>query len=401
MKTVGGGVCAPEGFTASGVAAGIKPGSTKKDCALIVSARPAQAAGMFTTNMMKSPPVIWNESVCQRETARAVFLNSGNANAATGKRGMDDVRSTAARAAEGLDCDAEQVCICSTGVIGVPLPMDRIAKGVDGCTASLSTDGAIAAAEAIMTTDKVAKHRAVEVDLGGTPVRIGAIAKGAGMLSPNMATMICVLTTDASFAPGVLRGLLRHAVEQSFNRVSVDNDMSTSDTVLILANGASGAPAIAEGSEAYDDYAEAFIALCTDMAQWLVKDGEGVTKFVEIRVRGTDTDDEAKTIARAIGHSQLCKTAFFGEDANWGRFACAAGYAGVEFDPAELEIRLDDIVLCKGGLAAEYREEDAAAAMKQDAFTVSVSVGDGPGAAVFWTSDLSHEYVSINADYRT
>lgn len=401
MKSIEGGVCAPQGFTASGVAAGIKPGSAKKDCALIVSDRPAEVAGMFTTNLMKSPPVFWNEAVCQHGSARAVFLNSGNANAATGKRGMADVQKTAEAVGAAAGIDSNEVCVCSTGVIGVPLPMDRIAKGIEGCAAALSGEGTLDAAEAIMTTDTVPKYKAVEIEIGGQPVRLGAIAKGAGMLSPNMATMICVLTTDAAFAPGTLAPMLREAVTQSFNRISVDNDMSTSDTVLILANGASGVAAIAAGSPEAEAFAAALDALCIEMAQWLVKDGEGVTKFVEIRVRGLDTDEDAKTMARAIGHSQLCKTAFFGEDANWGRIACAAGYAGVDFDPGELSIWLDDILLCQDGLAAEYREEDASAVMKQEEFAITVVAGDGPGEAVFWTSDLSHEYVSINAEYRT
>lgn len=401
MKTIEGGVCAPQGFTASGVAAGIKPGSTKKDCALIASDRDAEVAGVFTTNVLKAPPVLWNQSVCERGTARAVFLNSGCANAATGRRGMQDVKATLEHVGEALGVPADRLCACSTGVIGVVLPMDRIRDGATRCVGALSRDGSADAAAAIMTTDTVAKFRAIELEIEGAPVRLGAIAKGAGMISPDMATMLSVVTTDASFAPNVLPRLLREAVELSFNRVSVDNDMSTSDTVLMLANGASAAAPIQSGTPEYEVFAEALRTLCRDMAWWLVRDGEGATKFVKIEVRGTESDHDAKTIARSIGHSQLCKTAFFGEDPNWGRFACAAGYAGVDFDPAELTIALEDVVLCRDGLVAAYKEADAAAIMKRDEFTIRVSVGEGEGHAEFWTSDLSHEYVSINADYRT
>ncbi len=401
MKTVPGGICAPQGYLAAGVNATIKLTSKKRDCTLIVSDRVAEVAGMFTQNVLKSPPVIWNQQVCSREAARAIFINSGNANAATGKRGMDDVRATADRVGGKLGVPADQVCILSTGVIGVPLPMDRIAKGVDHCAASLVRDGSAQAAEAIMTTDKTAKEKSIEITIGGRPVRIGAIAKGAGMISPNLATMISILTTDAAFAPEVLHGLLYEAVQNSFNRVGIDNDMSTSDTVLILANGASGIPAIGARSKEADQFGAALTQLCTDMAHWIVKDGEGVTKFVEIHVRGADSAEDAKTVARSIGNSMLCKTAFFGQDPNWGRIACAAGYSGVEFDPAELDIWLGDVQVCKGGLGAQYAETDAAAVMQRPEFTITVGLGDGPGDAIFWTSDLSHDYVSINADYRT
>ncbi len=402
MKTVDGGVCAPKGFKASGVAAGIKEGSKDKDCALIVSDGPCTVAGMFTTNVMKSPPVHWNQAVCERGRAGAVFLNSGNANAATGVRGHQDVATTAGHMAKGLGLAPDEVCICSTGVIGVPLPMDRIAKGIDGCLAALSDKGSLDAARAIMTTDTEPKSYAIEIEVSGGKVRLGAIAKGSGMISPNMATMICVVTTDAAFeSTDDLRPLVVDAVGRSFNQIGVDNDMSTSDTVLVLANGASKTDPLVPGSDDYEAFGEALVDISHHMAKWLVRDGEGATKFVEISVSGTATDDDAKSIARAIGNSQLCKTAFFGEDPNWGRFACAAGYAGVNFDPGALDIRLNDLKICDGGLVADYEEDDAAAIMKQAEFSIGVSVGSGNGHAIFWTSDLSHDYVSINADYRS
>ena len=400
MKTIEGGVTAPKGFRASGVRAGLKPGSEKEDCALIFSGEAATVSGMFTTNVMKSPPVYWNVDVCERGHARGVFINSVNANAATGEQGKKDVRATVERLASALEVDESELCICSTGVIGVTLPMDLIYRGIGECAKALSEHGSLAAATAIMTTDTVAKEFAIEIPLEQGTVRLGAIAKGSGMISPNMATMICILTTDAAIAPELSQTLLRKAVRSSFNRISVDNDMSTSDTVLLFANGQSGA-ALEEGSADADTFGATLTSFCQEVAKALVKDGEGATKFVEIAVSGAATDEEAERIARAVGHSQLCKTAFFGQDPNWGRFACAAGYAGVDFDPAALDIRLGDVLLTRGGLVAEYAEEDAAAVMRQDEFRLELSVGNGPGKALFWTSDLSHGYVSINADYRS
>lgn len=401
MKWIEGGVTAAAGFKASGVVAGIKPKRTKKDCALILSDRPASVAGLFTTNVMKSPPVYWNIEMVTRGMGRGVFMNSGNANAATGEVGHRDVRTTAEAVGRMNNVPAEEIGICSTGVIGVNLPMDRILKGVEDASAALSETGSLDAATAIMTTDKVAKERALEVQLSQGTIRIGGIAKGSGMLAPNMATMIAIITTDAAISAPVLQAFTKHAVEVSFNQISVDNDMSTSDTVLVFANGAAGLPEVDAEFQDAQAFTHALTVLCTELAKDLVKDGEGATKFVEIVVDGAENDDDAKRIARSIGLSSLCKTAFYGEDANWGRFACAAGYSGVDFDPNELRVRLNDVVLCERGLVTDYKEADAAAIMKNKEFQVGISVGDGPGKAVFWTSDLSHDYVSINADYRT
>ncbi len=401
MKWIDGGITAPKGFRASGVAAGIKKKPGKKDCALIVSDSPAVLAGVFTKNVMKSPPVFWNIECCKAGKGRGVFINAGNANAATGTRGDQDVRTTAEDLASKLGVSIDDICICSTGVIGVPLPMEKIGAGVAESVKALSANGSLDAATAIMTTDLVAKEFAAEVALSGGTVRLGAIAKGSGMISPNMATMIAIITCDAAIDAAELRGILVRATELSFNQISVDNDMSTSDTVLVYANGQSGAAALTSQSADFALFESAFTEFCQAIAKSLVKDGEGATKFVEIRVAGTATDADAKSIARAIGNSQLCKTAFFGEDANWGRFACAAGYAGVDFDPKDLSIALDGVVLTSGGLVADYPEQDAAAVMKQKEFTIRVSVGGGPGKATFWTCDLSQGYVSINADYRS
>ncbi|NUM52298.1 MAG: bifunctional glutamate N-acetyltransferase/amino-acid acetyltransferase ArgJ [Candidatus Hydrogenedentes bacterium] len=400
MTKVSGGVCAPKGYRASGVAARIKPSSTRKDCALIVSDAPATVAGMFTKNLLKSPPVVWNAAACLAGKARAVFINSGNANAATGERGAMDVCTTAGMVADGLRIETNEVCICSTGVIGVPLPMDRIRSGVTDCLKTLGPSGSADAAHAIMTTDTVPKELAIEVTLQAGTIRFGAIAKGSGMIAPDMATMICVITCDAEIAAPALDKALRAAVNASFNCITIDNDMSTSDTVLCFANGASGVRVV-DSTPDFITFTNALKALCVEMAKLLVRDGEGATKFVEIAVEGAQNDEDARTIARAVANSMLVKTAFFGQDPNWGRIACAAGYAGVDFDPAELALWLDNVQLVSNGAATEYREEDAAAVMKQAEFRVRIRVGAGSGAAVFWTSDLSHDYVSINADYRS
>lgn len=401
MKTIPGGVTAAKGFRATGAAAAIKPNSTKKDCALIVSDRLSTAAGTFTRNLFKAPPVRWSEGVCKRGVARAIFANSGNANACTGERGYADARATAMMVAEGIGAHAEEVCVLSTGVIGLPLPMDRIGNGVQECLASLRMDGSADAATAIMTTDTVPKEMAVELALSGGTVRLGAIAKGAGMIAPNMATMFCLVTTDAAIEPEPLAKILRESVAVSFNQMCVDNDMSTSDSVVCLANGASGVPVLQPGTADFALFAEALSDVCIHMAKSLVHDGEGATKFVEIAVKGAASKDDAKTIARAIATSQLCKTAFFGQDPNWGRFACAAGYSGASFAPEKLCMWIDDIQVMRGGMPAEYEEADAAACMRKPEFQIRVEVGDGPGDAVFWTSDLSHGYVELNADYRT
>ncbi len=395
------GVTAAHGFAASGVAAGIKPGSEKKDCALVFSDRPASAAGVFTTNVVRAPGVEWCAQVCKRGRARGVFINSGNANACTGDGGRADVVATAERVAALTETSPEEICVCSTGVIGVRLPMDKVLDGAARCVEALAPSGGIDAATAIMTTDVVRKEFAVELPLGAGTVRIGGMSKGAGMIAPNMATTIAVVTTDATVAPAHLEAALRRAVDVSFNAVCVDNDMSTSDTLLVLANGAAGLPALTPDSEDFRAFEAGLQAVCTHLAQALVRDGEGVTKFVEIQVEGAPTDADARTIARAVAKSDLVKTAFYGEDPNWGRIACAAGYSGVTFDPNDLAIWLGPVKVLERGEPTDYEEDDAAAVMKRPEYVVRIAVGNGPGRTVFWTSDLTLEYIRINADYRS
>lgn len=395
------GVTAPKGFRASGVAVAIKPTSKKRDCGLIVSDVPATVAGVFTRNLVKSATVVWSDGVCRDGVARGVFVNSGNANACTGAQGLADAEATAARVAGKLGVDTREICICSTGVIGVPLPMDRIAAGVDRCIDALSRDGGADVAEAIMTTDTVPKEVAVQVELPDGTVTIGGIAKGAGMLAPNVATMLVFLTTDAAISREDLLAALRLAADKSFNCICVDNDSSTNDTVLCLANGQSGTAPLKEGTDGYRAFSDALTGLCQNQAKQLVRDGEGVTKFVTVEVTGAATDADAKTIARAVAHSQLCKTAFFGNDANWGRIACAAGYSGARFDPDRLSIWMDDVCVMASGRRTDYLESDAAACVARNEFTIRIDVGAGSGQAEFWTSDLSLDYVRINAEYRT
>ncbi len=402
MRIIDGGVCAPQGFQASGFNGNIKgKGLDRKDCALVTSQVKASIAGTFTTNVLKAPPIQWTEGVCIRGEGRAIFINSGNANACTGSIGVADAQKTAERIALALEVPVTEVAVLSTGVIGVPLPMDRILNGVDGCVSALSPAGHLDAAQAIMTTDTVAKEMAIEIPLSTGPIRLGAMAKGSGMIAPNMATMIAVLTTDARIAPVNLRAVLKDCVDRSFNCMCVDNDMSTSDAVVCLANGMAMAEPLAPGTRDYEAFSEALNQICVAMAQAVVRDGEGATKFIEIRVIGAENDNDAKTAARSIAHSQLCKTAFFGEDANWGRIACAAGYSGVKFYPEDLSILLGDLPVVHEGLPTLFDETAAKAIMSQRDIVVTVNLGGGPGTAVFWTSDLSHAYVSINADYRT
>lgn len=401
MNWIEGGLCAPGGFRASGAAAGVKPGSSKLDCALVVTQAPASAAGVFTRNLFKAAPVLWSAEVCARGTAHGVFLNSGNANACTGEAGYTDSATTAQWLGAALGVPAETLCICSTGVIGVPLPMARIEQGVAACVSGLSQTGSSDAAAAIMTTDTKPKEAALDIALPGGTVRLGGIAKGAGMIAPHMATMLCVITTDAAVDPKPLQAALKQAVDQSFNCICVDNDMSTNDTVLCLANGASGVDVRPQHADDMAAFTEGLAMLCQELAKRLVRDGEGATKFVEISVSGAVSDAAAKQIAKAVASSQLCKTAFFGQDPNWGRIACAAGYSGAAFDPGAFCLWIGDVQLMDRGQAAAYEETDAAAWMQEEAFPIRILVGEGPGRAVFWTSDLSHDYVRINADYRT
>jgi glutamate N-acetyltransferase/amino-acid N-acetyltransferase len=385
------------GFRAAGVHAGLKP-QGKPDMALIVSERPCTAAGVFTTNRVKAAPVLYDQALLAQPEARvrAVVVNTGSANACTGQQGLENARRTARKAAEVLGCRAEEVLVLSTGVIGTHLPMETIEAGVEALAGALSAEGWQQAAAAMMTTDTRPKFAVQRVAAGYSVL---GVAKGAGMIAPHMATMLAVLVTDAVVPRDVLGRALQAAAAHSFNRIVVDGDMSTNDTVLVLANGASGV-AVDEAA-----FTRTLTEVCVPLAQAIVRDGEGATKFVTVRVSGAPSEAEALTCARAIATSALVKTAFYGADPNWGRILSAAGYSGVPFDPARAALWLKDgartIQLVAEGAPLDYDEGAAIALMQGPEWEVHLDLGAGEAETWLWTCDLSHEYVTINSHYRT
>ncbi len=396
-----GGVTGPQGFMAAGIHCGIKKG--KKDLALIVSEIPAHAAAVFTTNIVAAAPVfVDREQLNSPGTVTAIVVNSGNANACTGERGMQDAWRMVEATAAALGTQRSQVLVSSTGVIGQYLPMEKVLKGISAATERLSAAGNIDAAEAIMTTDTFHKELGVSVDIGGTTVTIGGMAKGSGMIAPNMATMLGFVTTDAAIDPGVLRTALKQATDRSFNRITVDGDTSTNDMVVILANGAAGNPPLVNTDDPdYRVFYQALEHLLIRLAKMIVVDGEGATKLVEVCVAGADTEEEAAMAAKAVANSSLVKTAIHGEDANWGRILAAVGYSGISFNPAAVEIFFDDVPILRQQYDIDFSEEDAKQVLSGKQFTVTIDLHKGAASASFWTCDLSKEYISINAHYRT
>jgi glutamate N-acetyltransferase/amino-acid N-acetyltransferase len=383
-------VTVPQGFRAAGATAGLKP-SGRPDVALVVNDGPGHAAaGVFTRNKVKAAPVLWSQQVLVTGRLRAVVLSSGGANACTGPEGFQTAHATAERVGELTGCGAVEVAVCSTGIIGQQLPRDVLFAGVDAAASALDTDAAagLAAATAVMTTDTVPKQAAH--DGGGWS--IGGFAKGAGMIAPSMATMLAVLTTDAVVDSPVLDEALRAAVRLSFDRLDIDGVTSTNDTVLVLASGASGVavdPVV---------FTAALADVCRDLAQQLQADAEGVTKRVTVRVTGAATEDEAVVVARTVARDSLVKTAMFGSDPNWGRIAAAAGYAEAALDPERLDIAVNGVLLCRGGVAAGGRGD---ADLSGEEILVEVALGLGGGAAEILTTDLSHGYVEENSAYST
>ena len=388
------------GFRFAGVACGIKE-SGRKDLALIVSERPAAAAALFTRNRIKSPSVTAGANNVRRGRLQAVVVNSGNANACTGPGGLRDAEAMCAETARHLGIDARQVLPSSTGIIGVPLPMDKIRRGIAAAAAALSPDALQDAAQAIMTTDNGPKTAAASCRIGGRTVHIAGIAKGAGMIAPNMATMLCYVLTDAAVAPAALRPMLRRAADTSFHAITVDGDTSTNDTVLCLANGVAGNPRIASGGEGEEVLERALTRVMKELALKVVADGEGTTKLVEIRVDGARNVAEARKVAFTVANSKLVKTAFFGEDPNVGRFMMAIGNAGVPVVEETIDIALGGVKVVRRGLAVGTRESAAAKVMQRPSFTVRIGLGMGEAGTSVWTSDLGYEYVRINSDYRT
>ena len=400
----------PKGFLANGIAAGIK--KRKKDIAILVSEIPAQAAGAFTTNKVKAAPVIWDKQLIDSgKTMSAIVINSGNANACTGEKGFSDTRDTASYAAEllaarGIDTSAEQVLVCSTGVIGVPLPMDTVKEGIKTCVSGLSKEleAAKSAADAICTTDTFRKEIAVEIEIDGKPIRIAGMAKGSGMIHPNMATMLSFITTDAELPASILQELLGTTIIDTYNMISVDGDTSTNDTVLVLANGCSGV-SIQKGTLQWEEFCKAFTYVHTFLAKAIVRDGEGAGKFIEVIVNGAKSIEDARILARSVVASSLVKAAFFGADANWGRILCAMGYSGADFNPAGTELSFSSsqgsIIVVKNGKPVSFNEDFAKKILLEKEVTVTAKLNDGESSAKAWGCDLSYEYVRINGDYRS
>lgn len=390
----------PAGFSSAAVESSIRY-SGRSDLMLLVSREPATAAGVFTTNRCCAAPVVLSrEAVAANpEAMRAIVCNSGNANAATGARGMDDARAMAAMTADALGIDPGSVIVSSTGVIGELLPMEKVGAGIAALPAALQPSSGLDAAMAIMTTDTFPKFFHLTVALSGGTARISGIAKGSGMIHPNMATMLSFLATDASLSPTLLGELLSAANEKSFNAITVDGDTSTNDMAVLLAGGSG--PAVKPGSRDAELFGEALEALMTFLAKLIVIDGEGATKLVEVRIEGARSDADARLAAMTIAQSSLVKTAIHGEDANWGRIIAAAGRSGAEFREEELELFFDDLAILKRGLDADFSEEEAAEVLRRPSYAITLRLGDGEGSAKVWTCDLSKEYVEINGSYRS
>jgi glutamate N-acetyltransferase/amino-acid N-acetyltransferase len=362
-----------------------------------------KAAGVFTTSKVQAAPVLVCKQQLKRSTSfRAILVNSGNANACTGERGLNDAWAMAESVAREASVGTNEVFVSSTGVIGQYLPMDKIISGMPQLFSSLGVDGHTSAAEAIITTDTFSKELAVRVMLDGVEVTIGGMAKGSGMIAPNMATMLAFITTDASITSGLLDYSLKRAADRSFNRITVDGDTSTNDMVLILANGMAGNKELNDPTAiSYQSFYDALEYLLVRLSKMIVLDGEGATKFVEIEVTGAATEEAAVRAARAIANSSLVKTAINGEDANWGRILAAVGYSGIEFDPAEVEIFFGDVPILRKNYAIYFSEEAAKRVLSQKEIRITVHLHQGVHVASFWTCDLSKEYVAINANYRT
>ena len=401
MKEINGGITAVAGIGAAGLHAGIKAAEAK-DVALIVTDTPATAAGVFTKNSVTAAPVLVCREHLSDGCAQAVIINSGNANACTGEVGMANARRMATVTAEQLGIDANLVLVSSTGVIGQQLPMDTIESGIQAAADALSTEGGADAAEAIMTTDTHPKSVAVEIEIGGTPVRIGGIAKGSGMIAPNMATMLSYLTTDARINAKTLQAALNRVADDTYNLLTVDTDRSTNDTVLILATGhAENADIVTADGEDYETFCEGLQFVCTELVKMLARDGEGATKLVEVIVKHAKNRDDAEKAARAVAESPLVKTAVFANDANWGRIMMAIGKSGAEFDPYQVDVWLADYRIVKNGMDAGYDEDKATALFAQDPVRITIDLRAGDTEITMWTCDYSYDYIRINADYRT
>lgn len=407
MEIITGGVTAAKGFLAAGVEAGIKY-QNRKDMAMVYSKTPCRAAGVFTTNVVKAAPVLWDKEVVESEwEAQAIVVNSGIANACTGKLGYEYCRETAGAAADALEISPQSVLICSTGVIGMQLPMEKMTEGVRMLAKAIKPgeEAGTDAAKAIMTTDTRNKQVAVKVTIGGKEVTIGGMCKGSGMIHPNMCTMLAFVTTDVNISKKLLQEALSVDVQDTFNMVSVDGDTSTNDTLLVLANGQAGNHEITEKGADYDTFVEALHYVNETLAKKIAGDGEGATALFEVKVIHADNKEDAKTLAKSVITSSLTKAALFGHDANWGRILCALGYSGAKFDPEAIELYLESsagkILIFKDGMAADYSEEEATRILSCSEVTALVDMKMGEEKATAWGCDLTYDYVKINADYRS
>lgn len=396
----GGGVTSAAGFKAAGVEAGVKY-ADKKDIALVYSQCDANAAGVFTTNLVKAAPVLLDMERLATGKARALVINSGNANACNGPQGMADARAMASEAALRLGISEEVVLVSSTGVIGQPMPMGRIMAGINAAVAVLKENGGQDAAEAIMTTDTELKQYAVKFEIDGKMVVLGGMAKGSGMIHPNMATMLCFITTDAAVTTECLKECLTFAVDRSFNMVTVDGDTSTNDMVLALANGMAGNKEISGLGNSYNIFRDALVEVCTALSKAVALDGEGASKIIEVKVINAHTEKDARLAARAVASSSLFKAAVFGGDANWGRIICAAGYSGAQFNPLNVNIYLGNVQVAENGSAVSFNEDFAAEILAKKDIQVLIDFKEGRYEACAWGCDLTYEYVRINGSYRS
>jgi len=404
MQLINGGVCAAQGFTANGIHCGIRKNTTKADLALVLSQVPANAAAIYTTNLVKGAPLLVTKAHLSNGKAQAVICNSGNANTCNAD-GIEIAEKMSQLAADQLDISADNVVVASTGVIGQRLNVAPIEAGLPQLAAGLSVEGADAAAKAIMTTDTIDKQVAVEFELGGKVCRMGGMAKGSGMIHPNMATMLVFITTDAAISADMIQKALRCDVQDTFNMTSVDGDTSTNDMVTLLANGLAGNAEITEENEDFAIFMKALNTVTMHLCRMIAGDGEGATRLIECKVTGADSMDVARTAAKSVICSSLVKAAMFGADANWGRILCAIGYSGAKVDVTKADVAFrsakGEIPVCKDGAGIDFSEELAKEILLEKEIEILVSLGNGECAATAWGCDLTYDYVKINGDYRT
>ncbi len=402
MKEIAGGICAAKGFMASGVKAYIKSRRTEKlDVAVLYSTTPATAAGVFTTNRVKAACVVLSMEAVHRGPLQAIVMNSGNANCCTGEQGMRDACTMQTSTAECLKLNPESVAVASTGVIGEPLPMDRMLNGIMDACAQVSSEGASKAASAIMTTDTFKKEYALSFEIGGKSINMGGMAKGSGMIHPNMATTLAFVTTDAKISHHALQAALKQANERSFNMISVDGDTSTNDMILVLANGQAENMNIEEDSPEFKIFVAALETTLVSLAKLVIKDGEGATKMFEVNVIGAASEQDARKAARAVCSSSLVKSAIFGNDANWGRILCALGYSGAEFDPTLVDLSIGEVPVMRKGTNLAFDENEATKVLQQNEMVITACLHAGAANAKAWGCDLTYDYVKINGSYRT